>query len=85
MWNVGQFPCIKLREAHEDRVTGQLLDVTELDLTRLDRYEGVPNLYTREKTIAHKVKGNSPGQEVFIYEWARGTDELKRIINWENS
>jgi len=84
MWNVGQFPCVKLREAHEDTVTGQIIDVTMLDLEKLDRYEGVPILYTREKTIAHKIGDGSPGEEVFVYEWAGNTGNLQRIATWDN-
>jgi gamma-glutamylcyclotransferase (GGCT)/AIG2-like uncharacterized protein YtfP len=84
MWDVGQFPCIKLREAHDDLVTGQIIDVTESDLEKLDRYEGVPILYTREKTIAHKIGDSAPGEEVFVYEWAGNTSSLQEIATWDN-
>jgi len=85
MWNVGQFPCVKLfRTPTDSRVSGQILDVTMADLERLDRYEGVPVLYTRETTTAYTIGDNSPGEEVFIYEWAGNTDGLDRISYWDN-
>ena len=82
MWNVGQFPCIKLGGL--ERITGQLIDVTDIDLGRLDRYENVPVLYTREKTVAYKVGKDGTGQEVYIYEWARETNDLRRIAGWDD-
>ena len=84
MWDVGQFPCIKLRAPFSDLVTGQLLDVTEKDLERLDRYEGVPRMYTREKTMAYRIGEESPSKEVFVYEWAGETSGLRRIASWDN-
>lgn len=85
MWNVGQFPCVKLfRTPTDSEVPGQLMDVTDYDLTRLDRYEGVPNLYTREKTLAYKIGQDGPGEEVYIYEWAKGTEDLRRIASWDD-
>ena len=82
MWDVGQFPCIKL--GGSEVVTGQLIDVTSRDLEKLDRYEGVPILYTRETTVAYKIGDNSPGEEVWIYEWAGKTESLRRIATWNN-
>jgi len=85
MWDVGQFPCVKLfRVPTDSEVTGQLIDVTSRDLDKLDRYEGVPILYTREKTMAYKIGEDSPGEEVFVYEWAGTTESLRRIASWDN-
>jgi gamma-glutamylcyclotransferase (GGCT)/AIG2-like uncharacterized protein YtfP len=81
MWNVGQFPCVKL--GGEETVPGQIIDVTTLDLEKLDRYEGVPILYTRQQTTA---KGLTTDDEetVWVYEWSGNTENLRRIATWDN-
>lgn len=81
MWNVGQFPCIKADDC--EVVTGQLLDVTAVDLDRLDAYEGVPILYVR-KQIRVKELGTDVEQDAYVYEWAGSTENLKRIATWDN-
>ena len=81
MWNVGQFPCIKFDGG--DSVTGQILDVTMKDLEKLDKYEGVPILYTREETIARRIDGLQE-EKVWVYVWAGSTDGFHRIATWDN-
>ena len=81
MWDVGQFPCVKL--GGEEMVTGQILDVTTMDLERLDRYEGVPVLYVRKETIARGIDGGDE-EQVWVYEWAGNADRFKRIATWDN-
>ena len=81
MWDVGQFPCVKL--SNEETVTGQILDVTMKDLEKLDRYEGVPVLYTREETSARRINGIDE-EKVWVYVWASSTDRLRRIATWDN-
>jgi gamma-glutamylcyclotransferase (GGCT)/AIG2-like uncharacterized protein YtfP len=81
MWNVGQFPCVKL--GGDCKVTGQIIDVTMKDLERLDKYEGVPILYTREEASARSIDGDTE-EYVWVYEWAGNTDNLRRITSWDN-
>lgn len=81
MWNVGQFPCIKL--GGDETVTGQIIDVTILDLEKLDRYEGVPILYTRKETSARSIDGLKE-EHVWVYEWSSSTDRFERIVAWDN-
>jgi len=81
MWNVGQFPCVKL--GSEETVPGQVIDVTTLDLEKLDRYEGVPILYTRQQTTA-KGLATDDEETVWVYEWSGSTDRFQRIANWDN-
>ena len=84
MWNVGQFPCVKLDKAERSIVRGQLLDVTDKDLQKLDRYEGVPHLYVRNRAMAYSLSNDTMGIGVYIYEWAGETDGLERINAWYN-
>jgi gamma-glutamylcyclotransferase (GGCT)/AIG2-like uncharacterized protein YtfP len=81
MWHIGQFPGIKLDE--NSIINGQIVEVTELDLEKLDRYEGVPIVYTRKEVIAKPIEGDSDGEKVWVYEWAGSTDGLRRIDSWD--
>lgn len=82
MWDVGQFPCVKL--GGEEIVTGQILDVTMRDLERLDKYEGVPILYVRKEISARYIGGDIDSEKVWVYEWAGNTDRFQRIVTWDN-
>jgi len=81
MWNVGQFPCVKL--SGREVVTGQILDVTMKDLEKLDRYEGVPVLYVRKEILARDINGINE-EKVWVYVWAGNTDRFQRIATWDN-
>lgn len=91
MWNVGAYPCIILDKAERSVVRGQILDVTDEDLQKLDRYEGVPYLYARRRVIAFPLNDSFScrlmglmGNEVYVYEWAGKTDGLEHINEWDN-
>lgn len=80
LYSVGFFPAIILNG--EKRIAGQILNVTELELQHLDRYEGVPDLYTRERTTAFSLEDGA-AEEVWVYQWARGIEELEEIDGWK--
>ena len=54
----GAFPAMTLGDdqnplSGSERVTGEIYLVSPQTLENLDRIEGVPHLYTREKTLVH--------------------------------
>ena len=80
MWSVGSFPCVKLQG--KSYIPGQILNVTDEELASLDRYEGVPSLYTRQEVMAFDKNTRQNSQKCWIYEWATDTDGLERIDRW---
>lgn len=69
MYSCGGFPaCVK----GEGEVTVEVQEVDEKDFIGLDRYEGVPFLYTRETV-------NTPVGEAFIYIYARSIALLQPV------
>ena len=48
LYNLGPFPRMVLDRANGMAIHGELWAVDDALLTRLDRYEGVPGLFTRE-------------------------------------
>jgi len=80
LYNVGYFPALILDGAK--LISGQVLNVTDEILRNLDRYEGVPDLYTRERTTAFSLEDGA-AEEVWVYQWARGIEELEEIDGWK--
>lgn len=66
MYNLGWFPGVKL--GGENFVHGVVYEIPESDLDSLDRYEGVPGLYVRERITT--LNGN----RVWIYEYNQQVD-----------
>lgn len=83
IYDVGMFPAIIL--GGNKKVSVQVLGVTDDDLRNLDRYEGVPSLYTRERTTAFSFEDGS-AEDVWVYQWARSTNDLELIESgrWNN-
>ena len=80
MWDVGHFPCVKLD--YDNLIPGQIIDVTDEELNRLDRYEGVPHLYTRQRVDCYDLSTGEFACNAFVYEWAGNTDNLREIDKW---
>jgi len=80
LFDIGHFPGIVLEEHKE--IPGQIALVSDKRLASLDRYEGVPNLYTREKTLAQPLNGAGGAVDVWVYQWAGNTDDYKEIDKW---
>lgn len=66
LYDLGPFPCIV---PGEGTVHGIMFTVDEHELVGLDRYEGVPSLYTRELTMAEV--GDGVSRPTFVYQFAR--------------
>lgn len=79
--HLGRFPGIVPGDAD---VPGQVVEVSDERLASLDRYEDVPNLYTRETTVANPIgEGGGEGVEVFFYQFAEGdTGRYPVIDEW---
>lgn len=58
LYDLGPFPMVI---PGQDRVRGELYRVGEIELVRLDRFEGVPRLYRRE------LRPLSDGRPAWIY------------------
>lgn len=80
LYDIGHFPGIKLGD--EKEIPGQVAVVSDEKLARLDRYEGVPTLYTREKTKARPLSGDGEAIDVWVYQWAGGTETYREIDKW---
>lgn len=72
IFNLGWFPGIRPKTGCITK--GDVWSVTDADLPRLDQYEGVPHLYTRE-TVQHPTLG-----EVLVYVYARQADVDPSIV-----
>lgn len=80
LFNLGPFPGIRLDGEH--KVSGQIALVTDEKLAALDSYEGVPTLYTREKTVAQDINDPETAIDVWVYQWAGQTENLSEIEKW---
>lgn len=76
MYSLGAFPACVQSEYIEDVVHGEVWEVTELTLTRLDRLEGYPDFYNR-------IEVATPFGIAWVYvcEEARGRNRIKSG-NW---
>lgn len=61
MWDFGAFPFITKENNKHATVYGEVYEVDDNELARLDQLEGTPHLYVREKIVTEL------GQEVFVY------------------
>lgn len=67
IYDLGPYPAIRL--GGNGVVHGLAYEVDEKELRELDRYEGVPTLYTREQTTA--VFDDGREELVWVYQFAR--------------
>jgi len=73
IYHLGGFPGIKLDDT-EGEVVGDVYEIVEPTLPpRLDRYEGYPELYTRE------VVKTFEGREAWVYVYNGRVDRMYRI------
>lgn len=84
LYDLGPFPAVMLDGDHT--IHGVAFDVTDEQMAGFDRYEGVPHLYTREKTTAD-ISGTS--EEVYVYQFASDpSDRGARLLSggeWEGN
>lgn len=71
IYNLGWYPGLILDNG--GIVTGDVFAVTQEQLSRLDEYEGAPNLYSRKRVTTHG------GVEVFVYEYNGSVQSDERI------
>lgn len=65
--DLGAYPgLIPAEDDVHDVVLGELYEIDDDLLPRLDRLEGVPWLYTRERTL----------DDIYYYQYARGTGTI---------
>lgn len=76
MWSCGAFPAVIFSD--EGKVKGEVFKVLDRDVVPiLDRYEGVPYLYTR--VIIKVTLENGEEVEALSYEYARDTSNLEKV------
>lgn len=80
MWSVhGSFPAVILNNSG-NKITGQILEVDDIQLRIIDIYEGIPKLYMRKSITATSLSGES--LDCWIYEWAGSVEGLEEISLW---
>jgi gamma-glutamylcyclotransferase (GGCT)/AIG2-like uncharacterized protein YtfP len=74
--NVGWFPAITTLDAGPCPVAGEVYEVNAETLANLDRLEGVPSLYTRERvTVDAEDEHHAGTVEVWTYVFARDDED----------
>jgi gamma-glutamylcyclotransferase (GGCT)/AIG2-like uncharacterized protein YtfP len=64
-----------IQSSHGDRVTGGIYEISEQDLSRLDKYEGYPAEYTRTRVTVYPDTG--PALEAVAYARPRQLEASK--------
>lgn len=77
LYRVASFPGLVKAEINGISVKGEVWDVDEICLQRLDSFEGHPGLFKRQKI---NIKGLS-NEEVMAYLWNGDTEDLTPIGN----
>ena len=84
--NVGWFPAITTLHAGPCSVVGELYSVDDQTLAELDRLEGVPRLYTRERVRVAVSVDDARGMGAFVttvpaltYVWAGEAEGLDAV------
>jgi gamma-glutamylcyclotransferase len=54
-----------IQSSHGDRVAGGIYEISEMDMSRLDKFEGYPAEYTRNKITVYPDTG--PALEAVMY------------------
>jgi len=84
LYDLGAFPGIKL--VGDKFISGQILNVTNEELENLDKYEGVPRLYSRKKVIASPIEAPEFEKDEFIeawvYEYNGDINRFHQIDTW---
>ena len=75
MYNVGWYPAIV---AGDGMVIGELYEVPQEDMSRIDMLEGEGSLYIR------KCEMTSSESLAYIYEFLEDTEGLERISSWKD-
>lgn len=80
MFSCGGFPAVLFDK--EGEVKGEVYEVNDnAIMNRLDRYEGVPNLYIRKDIEVTKDDGDT--ESVMTYHYNCPTDNLKEVASGE--
>lgn len=77
LFDVGPFPAVV--KSPRKAVRGELYQVSDNTLARLDILEGVPHLYTRQVVECDLDYDNDAEIEAFIYIWAGDKKRLTPI------
>ena len=83
LYDTGSYPALRCRPGSRARVPGMLIEIDRASpaLARLDDYEGVPDgLYIRRRRRV--LTGDGRSRIVWLYEYARAVDRLRRIDRW---
>jgi gamma-glutamylaminecyclotransferase len=81
LYDAGEYPALKLSASAGDVVRGQLLELDDAALPRLDRYEGVDSgLYVRQACDVRDDDGRVRAAWVYVYN--RSVAALRRIAEW---
>lgn len=75
MYNVGWYPAIV---AGDGMIIGELYEVPQEDMSRIDMLEGEGSLYIR------KCEMTSSESLAYIYEFLEDTEGLERISSWKD-
>lgn len=68
MYTNGSFPMVVNSENTKDKVFGEVWEIEEDILRRLDRYEGHPNLFTRDWIPSEQLGFNTDlGVQMYYY------------------
>lgn len=77
LFDVGPFPAVV--KSYKKAVKGELYEVDDITLTRLDILEGTPHLYRRETVTCDLDHDSDAEIEAFIYIWAKDKKNLTPI------
>lgn len=85
------FPALNRNEKAQHKILGEIWEVMEEDIPRVDRYEGHPNLFKREQLAVVDiwpidVKIDLEDLDVWMYEfqWGGRVDFGTKILPDEN-
>lgn len=76
LYDLGPYPAVIESGDLEDRVKGEIFEIDESALARLDELEEEGTLYKRIKTKAFSGTFES---EVFVYVYLQGLDQSKKL------
>lgn len=85
----GRFPAAKFgllspnpsNEIATGTISGQVIEVDDKELARLDRIECEGHLYRRRRINVLPIYEEEP-EEVWAYEWIATTNNLEHIAGW---
>lgn len=88
LYNVGPYPALKHDISNQTPsafVVGEVYEVNNDQLQRLDAFEGVPHMYNRIKTMCSNGEPELDDEEleVYVYVWNQPFDKLELIESGE--